>query len=57
MLLSRNGCGTSVGYHANSNKEPQIVAYSLECLSLIAAIQHELLHVIGLFHEQVNNIS
>ena len=52
FIKSKNGCGTSVGYHENTKKEPQVVAYSEDCLSQIAAIEHELLHVLGLFHEQ-----
>lgn len=51
FIKSKHGCGTSVGYHIYRN-ESQIVAFSDYCISLRATMQHELLHVIGLFHEQ-----
>lgn len=51
FVKSRLGCGTSVGYHVYRN-ESQLVAYTNDCISKPGAIQHELLHVIGLFHEQ-----
>lgn len=45
---STYGCGTLVGYQT----EPVNVHLSEDCLKLTAAIQHELLHVFGLWHEQ-----
>lgn len=51
FVKSRLGCGTSVGYHGDRN-ESQLVALTNGCISKPGAIQHELLHVIGLFHEQ-----
>lgn len=40
-----------IGYHPELS-EPAIVGYSDYCLGIPGAIQHELLHVTGLFHEQ-----
>lgn len=51
FVKSRIGCRTTVGYHSYHNKS-QIVALTNACISKPTAIQHELLHVIGLFHEQ-----
>lgn len=42
------GCGTLVGYKS----EPVNVSLSERCLQITGAIQHELLHVLGLWHEQ-----
>lgn len=50
-FIKAKGCGSQIGYRANQ-KDPLIVAYSDHCLSVPGAIQHELLHVAGLFHEQ-----
>lgn len=44
-------CGSNIGYRPNRS-EPLDVTYSSYCLKLPGAIQHELLHVLGLFHEQ-----
>ncbi|XP_055614691.1 zinc metalloproteinase nas-14-like [Uranotaenia lowii] len=44
------GCGSSIGYRPGQS-EPLDVVYDDFCLSLPGAIQHELLHVLGLFHE------
>ncbi|CAO1409798.1 unnamed protein product [Diamesa serratosioi] len=54
FVKSKLGCGTTVGCHSYKN-ESQLVAYTNDCISKRAAIQHELLHVIGLFHEQCRN--
>ncbi|XP_031632721.1 zinc metalloproteinase nas-4 [Contarinia nasturtii] len=48
---SNSGCGTLVGYKANQS-EPIDIYLSENCLKLSGAIQHELLHVLGLWHEQ-----
>lgn len=45
---SESGCGTRVGYKT----EPVDVFLAEACLKSTAAIQHELLHVMGLWHEQ-----
>lgn len=44
-------CGSTIGYRPNRT-ESLDVTYSSYCLNLPGAIQHELLHVLGLFHEQ-----
>jgi len=49
FIKSSKGCGSHVGYHKN---ESQLVALTDVCISKRAAIQHELLHVCGLFHQQ-----
>lgn len=46
-----NVCGSTIGYRPNRS-EPLDVTYSSYCLKFPGAIQHELLHVLGLFHEQ-----
>ncbi|XP_037035353.1 zinc metalloproteinase nas-4-like [Bradysia coprophila] len=52
FLKSQNGeCGSNVGYRPNQVK-PLDVTFSADCLGLRGAVQHELLHVLGLFHEQ-----
>lgn len=48
---SEAGCGTLVGYRANQT-EPTEVFLTERCLQLSGAIQHELLHVLGIWHEQ-----
>lgn len=48
---SNAGCGTLVGYKGNES-DPVDVFLSEKCLNKCGAIQHELLHVIGLWHEQ-----
>lgn len=50
-FIKSEGCGSMIGYHPES-VEPSIVGYSDYCLGIQGAIQHELLHVTGLFHEQ-----
>lgn len=45
------GCGTLVGYKGEQSN-PIDVFLSEKCLNRPGAIQHELLHVMGLFHEQ-----
>lgn len=45
------GCGSSIGYRAN-RIEPLEVYFSPYCLRLPGAIQHELIHVLGIIHEQ-----
>lgn len=50
-FIKAQGCGSQVGYRPNQDL-PLQVAYSNYCLGIPGAIQHELLHVTGLFHEQ-----
>lgn len=45
---SKSGCGTLVGYKT----EPIDVSLTQKCLTLSGAIQHEILHVLGIWHEQ-----
>lgn len=45
------GCGSAIGFRRNRS-EPLPVTFSPFCLRLPGAIQHELLHVLGLLHEQ-----
>ncbi|XP_053697328.1 zinc metalloproteinase nas-14-like [Sabethes cyaneus] len=47
---SELGCGSSIGYRP-AQREPLDVVLDDFCLSLPGAVQHELLHVLGLFHE------
>ncbi|XP_058825332.1 seminal metalloprotease 1 [Topomyia yanbarensis] len=44
------GCGSSIGYRPGQ-REPLDVVLDDFCLGLSGAVQHELLHVLGLFHE------
>lgn len=50
-FIKTPACGSNVGYRANQT-EPLDVTYSEYCLSVFGAVQHELLHVLGLLHEQ-----
>lgn len=45
------GCGSSIGYRSK-RIEPLEVYLSPYCLRLPGAIQHELIHVMGIIHEQ-----
>jgi hypothetical protein len=46
------GCGAMVGLRPGQGR-PMAVNYRVpECLQTTGVIQHELLHVLGLFHEQ-----
>ncbi|XP_055636106.1 zinc metalloproteinase nas-14-like [Toxorhynchites rutilus septentrionalis] len=47
---SKHGCGSWVGYRPNRS-EPLDVRLDDACLGVTGAVQHELLHVLGLFHE------
>lgn len=50
FVRSNSGCGSSIGYRAGQ-REPLDVLLDDFCLGLAGAVQHELLHVLGLFHE------
>lgn len=50
-FVTGQGCGSNIGYRPNRT-EPLNVTYSNYCLSVFGAVQHEMLHVLGLFHEQ-----
>lgn len=50
-FIKSPACGSSIGYRPNQS-EPLDVTYSEYCLTIFGAVQHELLHVLGLFHEQ-----
>jgi len=44
------GCGAQVGFRKNRS-EPMPVMYDSMCLRMPGAVQHEMFHVVGLFHE------
>lgn len=46
-----NGCSASIGYRPKEDS-PAEVYFTEECLRRTGVIQHELLHVLGLWHEQ-----
>lgn len=50
QVRQANGCGAYIGYRGNLTEMP--VSFSPYCLTLRGAIQHELMHVLGLLHEQ-----
>lgn len=50
-FIKAKGCGSSIGYRPKQ-EDPLLVAYSSYCLTVPGAVQHELFHVLGLFHEQ-----
>lgn len=50
-FVKNKGCGSTIGFRPKQ-LEPLVVAYSDYCLTVPGAIQHELFHVVGLFHEQ-----
>ncbi|XP_055377870.1 zinc metalloproteinase nas-13-like [Condylostylus longicornis] len=45
------GCGTMVGYNKLKSR-PHEVVFNDYCIKLPEAIQHETMHVMGIFHEQ-----
>lgn len=47
---SKQGCGSLVGYNAKRNES--VILLTEQCLKLRGAIQHEILHALGLLHEQ-----
>lgn len=51
FMMSDSGCGTLVGYKGEQSN-PIDVFLSDKCLGSPGAIQHELLHVMGMWHEQ-----
>lgn len=51
LTKSSDQCGSYIGYRAN-RAAPLDVIFTKFCLQLPGAIQHELLHVLGLLHEQ-----
>lgn len=51
FMKSDSGCGTLVGYKGEKSN-PIDVFLSDNCLKKPGAIQHELLHIMGLWHEQ-----
>ncbi|ETN59684.1 zinc metalloproteinase nas-14 [Anopheles darlingi] len=50
FVRSQWGCGSAIGFRRGQS-EPLDVTLDTFCLELSGAIQHELLHVLGLFHE------
>lgn len=50
-FVKADGCGSNIGYR-RGQKEPMDVSYNAICLTLPGAMQHEMLHVLGLLHEQ-----
>lgn len=50
-IIQSEECGSNIGYRRHRS-EPLAVTYSPFCLRMPGAIQHELLHVLGLLHEQ-----
>ncbi|XP_054726365.1 zinc metalloproteinase nas-13-like [Anastrepha obliqua] len=49
---SSNMCGTRVGFNALTPTGPHDVVLNPYCLSERGVIQHETMHVLGLYHEQ-----
>lgn len=51
QFVKGDGCGSSIGYR-HGQRTPLNVTYSDYCLTIRGVIQHEMLHVLGLLHEQ-----
>lgn len=50
-FVKAEGCGSNIGCR-RGQREPLDVSYNAHCLTLNGAMQHEMLHVLGLLHEQ-----
>jgi choriolysin L len=50
LFVKAKGCGAQIGFRENRS-EPMPVMYDSHCLKIPVAVQHELFHVTGLFHE------
>ena len=50
FLKSPNECGSNIGYRQKQAESLDVI-FDKVCLKMLGAIQHELLHVLGLFHE------
>lgn len=48
----KSGCYAIIGYHWNANKPHPVNLETPGCMKHQGTIEHELLHVIGLYHEQ-----
>lgn len=48
----KGGCYAVIGYHLNANKPHPVNLESPGCLRHQGTIEHELLHIMGLYHEQ-----
>lgn len=50
QFVKGSGCGSPIGYRRGQSS-PLNVTYSDHCLTVPGAMQHEMLHVLGLLHE------
>lgn len=51
QFVKSGGCGSNIGCRRGQHA-PLNVSFTDQCLTITGAIQHEMLHVLGLLHEQ-----